>query len=1130
MSAGVIVDAREREAALDPQRSFIVQAPAGSGKTGLLIQRYLALLATVARPEEILAITFTRKAAAEMRQRVLAALGRARDDHPPERDNDRLTWRLAREALVRDAAAGWGLLQNAARLRIQTIDSLSAALARQMPVLSGLGTAPAIVEDARELYAQAAERALDCLGRRGEDAQAVTTLLRHLDGDWNALRALLEAMLARRDQWLPRVAGFDADEAARAELEGALRAERARILGRLRALMPPQEQAEIAALARYAAKNLVETGSASRIARLVDLGGYPPGDETGAELWHGLADLLLKGNGTDKEAGWRAQVNKNQGFPAVKGPLATAKDRMHALLQRLCADEALCRALHAARSMPPARFTPQQWEAIGAIVRILPRADAQLQRVFAERGRIDFVGMARAAVQALGSEDEPTDLLLALDVKLRHLLVDEFQDTSHGQWELFRLLTAGWERRDGRSVFLVGDPMQSIYRFREADVGLFLRAWSEGLPQVPLAALRLQTNFRSQAGVVEWVNRHFGDIFPKGGDIGAGAVEYARSSAHHPELPGVAVRWHPFLGTDAALARDDEARRVVEIVREAQAEQAEGSIAVLVRNRSNLDRIVRALGEARIRFRAVDIEPLEGRQVIQDLLAITRALSHPADRIAWLGLLRAPWCALSLADLHALTGGISAREGARATIWELTGDEARLAGVSESGRGRIAHVRRALEPFVEHRLRGSLRERVEAAWMSLGGPACAPGASDLDDAETFFDQLDQLEDAGDLPDAAALQRNLERLYAAPDSGEDVRVQLMTIHKAKGLEFDTVIVPGMDRVPRVSDNPLCRWKVRSDGAMLMAPIRAATMSNEPAYDYLRELDRAASQHELERLLYVAVTRARARLHLMGYARLELKPEGPALRRAPSTTLLGKAWEAALPDFEAAKPRFLERIGQRAPEVSVQTWLRCLDTSRLPAVVAAPSVIAPPRPVEEEREIEFSWVGETARHIGTIAHGWLQRIAEEGLARWDVARVDSLAARVSAELERRGVPPADLAQAAARVLDALRNAITQEQGRWVLATRPDARCEYRIRVPGPEGVRLLVIDRMFSDGGRRWIVDYKTSTHEGTDLEGFLDTEKARYRDRMMRYAVAFGGAAGNMGLYFPLVGGWRDWEA
>jgi ATP-dependent helicase/nuclease subunit A len=1121
-----IVDAAQREEALDATRSFIVQAPAGSGKTGLLIQRYLRLLATVSKPEEVLAITFSRKAAAEMRRRVLLALQRARDAAPPERPNDRLTWELARDALARDASMGWRLLENAARLRIQTIDSLSASLGRQMPVVSGLGTTPAIVEDARELYREAAERALSHLSAGDERAAAVATLLEHLDGDWTALRGLLEVMLARRDQWLPRVLGFEADGRARAALEEAFRGERAMTLRRLLAAMPRGEEAELAALVRYAARNLATANSPSPLARLVDLAGYPAADEQGAETWRVLADLLL----TAGDAKFRKTVDKNSGFPPVKGADATFKQRMVALLERLCEDEDLCRSLHALRGMPPPAFTDAQWQVVGAVVSILPRAAAELQMVFAERGQIDFTGIARAAVQALGTEEEPTNLLLALDVRLRHVLVDEFQDTSHSQWELLTRLTAGWQPGDGRTVFLVGDPMQSIYRFREADVGLFLRARREGLPQVALEAMRLATNFRSQAGLVAWVNRHFARILAGIEDADAGAVPYADSAAHHPEAQGPAVQWHPFLGTDAAIAREREAARVVEIVRHALAQDPAHSIAILVRNRSNLDRIVPALARAGIRFRAVDIEPLGGRQVIQDLMAITRALSHPADRIAWLGVLRAPWCGLTLADLHALTGPLLAREGARATVWELVNDSARVRALTAEGRERLERVRAILAPFVAHRLRGSLRERVEAAWLALGGPACAKAESDLDDAETFFDQLDEVEHAGELTAPTVLEEHLERLYAAPDTGEEARLQLMTIHKAKGLEFDTVIVPGMDRVPRVSDRPLCLWKVRSDGTMLLAPIRPASLAEEPAYEYLRSLDRAASQHELERLLYVAVTRAASRLHLLGYARLEAKPSGATVRKAPGTTLLGKAWEAARGDFEAAIPLFIDRVGEQAPQMAIHTELRRLDASRVAVEVPEIAYRLPEPALEEQRGIEFSWVGETARHVGTITHGWLQRIATEGVEEWNAARVEAVAPRVSRELARRGVPPGEILAAAARVLEALGKSLGDERGRWALASHPDARCEYRIRVATPEGVRLLVIDRMFSDGGRRWIVDYKTSAHEGGDLDEFLDREKARYFERMARYAPAFDGAPGSMGLYFPLVGGWRAWEA
>ncbi len=1120
MNERPIVDAAERARALDPQLSLIVQAPAGSGKTGLLIQRYLRLLATVSKPEEILAITFTRKAAAEMRRRVLEALQAARAGEAPESPDKALTVGLARDVLARDAELGWRILDNAARLRIQTIDSLSATLARQMPVLSGLGAPPAIIDDARELYREAAESTLALVDSPDPISRDVARVLDHLDGEWGVVRELLEVMLGKRDQWLQRVRDFHADGNARETLEGALRAERQRILGAVQGALPADAHEPLVRLGRFAGTHLARTNPGSPIARLASLSGIPTPDEAGADAWCAFAELTLA-----REARFRATVNRNHGFPPGGGP---ERGEMIELLGRLASVEGLCDALDAVRRMPPASDSEEQWSTLGAMVSLLPVADAQLRQVFARRGEIDFTGIAQHAVRALGPDDSPTDLLLALDVKIRHLLVDEFQDTSHAQWQLLDRLTAGWEPGDGRTVFLVGDPMQSIYRFREADVALFLRACELGLPRVRLEAVRIRTNFRSRAGIVDWVNEHFPNILLGGKDPDEGAVEYSPSSPHHPADAKPAVVWHPFLGTDQSLAHDREAERVVDIVNEALAEDPEQSIAILVRARTHLDRIVVQLRKAKVRFRAVDIEPLEGRQVIQDLLAVTRALSHPSDRIAWLGLLRAPWCGMTLDDLHALAGGQPVREGTRRTVWELMNDGERVAVLTADGRERLERVRAILTPFVAQRLRGTLRERVESAWLALGGPACAFTEGDLDDAETFFDQLDDLERAGELPDPAVLKEHLEKLYAAPDTGEEARLQIMTIHRAKGLEFGTVIVPGLDRVPRGSDRRIFEWKARANGSLLMAPIRPAREEGEPAYDYLRALEKAASQHEMERLLYVAATRAERRLHLMGYARLEVKKGVPEVRKAPTTTLLGKAWSAAEAAFNDAIPLFVGTPDPVPEKQRIRTELRRLDVARLKVSVPEPACKPPPQPIEDARSIEFSWAGETARHVGTIAHGWLQRIATEGLADWNESRVAGLRPRVLRELARLGIA-ADRDAAATRVIDALKGAITDERGRWVLASYPDARCEYRIRVPAPEGVRVLVIDRMFTDGGRAWIVDYKTSSHEGGDLEAFLDSEKSRYATQMERYGVAFPAGKGKLALYFPLVKGWREWD-
>ena len=122
---------------------------------------------------------------------------------------------------------------------------------------------------------------------------------------------------------------------------------------------------------------------------------------------------------------------------------------------------------------------------------------------------MDFTEVAQGALRALGEPEMPTDLALALDYRIRHLLIDEFQDTSISQYDLVVKLTRRMGAGDGRSVLVVGDPMQSIYRFREAEVGLFLRARAEGIGNVALQPISLSANFRSQRGIVDWVNATF---------------------------------------------------------------------------------------------------------------------------------------------------------------------------------------------------------------------------------------------------------------------------------------------------------------------------------------------------------------------------------------------------------------------------------------------------------------------------------------------------------------------------------------------------------------------------------------------------------------------------------------------
>jgi ATP-dependent exoDNAse (exonuclease V) beta subunit len=784
---------------------------------------------------------------------------------------------------------------------------------------------------------------------------------------------------------------------------------------------------------------------------------------------------------------------------------------------------------------------------------------------------VDFVEVAQGALHALGEPEAPTDLALALDYRLRHLLIDEFQDTSISQFELVSRLTSGWEPDDGRSMLLVGDPMQSIYRFREAEVGLFLRARTTGIGNVALHPISLSSNFRSQGGIVDWVNDTFAQVMPQQEDISLGAVSHKTSISTRESLCGTAVSIHPFFNGDHV----GEAGKVADIVAQARRENPRDTVAILVRNRSHLNEILPRLKKAGMHYSALEIDGLGSRPIVQDLMALTRALAHLADRSAWLALLRAPWCGLTLADMHGLLAERveavqddllesrpAASEGMKFepenyTVWELLNDDDRLRRISADGAARLQRLRRVFAMCIRNRGRLSLRSTVEAAWLALGGPACNENAADLENAQVFLDHLETQEDGEDVSRVAALEEELSRLYAPPDPQADGKLQIMTIHKAKGLEFDCVILPGLGRAPRNSDKKLFMWMEyprefeaeQTEGSeLLLAPIQETGAKDDPIYAWLEKQDGEKERFENQRLLYVAATRAKKRLHLLGS--IDAIPDnrgGFELKQPDERTLLSRIWPVVEPDYREAAVRSEAlnasvagdllmvdgKAGGKRGEYPIDQSLRRLASGWLlppaPAPVQwkTPNHILPPG-----GEIEYSWVGDTARRIGSVVHRWLQRIAEEGVKSWSPARIRGLHDILKFQLAAIGVNDADRGAAVQRVATALVQAITDLRGQWLLGPQKDARNELRMTTVINGDWTDLVIDRTFIDEeGQRWVVDYKTSSHEGADIEGFLDREQARYRAQLDRYAALLlkvDGAPVRRGLYFPLLRGWREW--
>lgn len=846
-------DSLSRRQALDCSQSFIVRAPAGSGKTELLTQRFLSLLAVVDQPEQIVALTFTRKAAAEMRARLIKHLHAAQQDLANDAPaHQHLTHHLARQALARDSIKQWGLAQAPQRLRLMTIDALCSDLVRQLPLSSGLSQTT-IADYPSELYAQATDELFADVDIDSPWQGSLMVLLRHCDNRLDHLKGLCQQLLATREQWLGLMAAAQSDSTAlKRLLEDNFAVVNQANLADIDRALSVEIKRELWPRLQLAAHLAVKQAERWRI--FLDYDAWPAADSQHLAFWQALAHFLLKSDGQ-----WRKRLDTNGGFPSPsKAPDASTqlawqhhKACMLGLLEQLSANAALQVALHNGQVAPEPSYTAAEWPLCQAIFELLPALLVYWRMVNEQWQQTDFTELSWRARHALGEMDRPSDLALQCDYQIRHWLIDEFQDTSVAQFDLLARLTAGWQANDGRSLFLVGDPLQSIYRFRQAEVSLFGQVWSSGFGHIPVCPLNLTQNFRSHAALIAWFNTQLAPFFPNATNWQVGAVPYTP----------VSTAMLPCLTTKAGVTECftlDEAMTVRDLV---QQEVASGmSIAILVKARSHLPAILSALQHSGISYRAVELTALSEQPVVSDLLTCLRILLNRDDRLAWAALLRAPWGgSLSLPDWHLIV-----MDRQRTFVWPWP----EVDGISLAASAQLLRLNAILQRIFAQRHRQSLSQCVLALWQALQADSYWSEALAQAACEKFWQLLRDQERAADLPSLARFERILAKTYV--DEDRVAQVDVMTIHKAKGLEFDVVILPGQDRRGAADDSPLFLFDAlySPDGAKwLMAPMKAIGIQQEPRYDFLRHLQKQKRWHEAQRLFYVACTRARQRLYIL-----------------------------------------------------------------------------------------------------------------------------------------------------------------------------------------------------------------------------------------------------------------------
>ncbi len=1118
----LIEDEANRERALE-LTSFIVEAPAGAGKTELLTQRYLKLLQTVNAPEEIIAITFTNKAAAEMRLRILDSLIAASNQTPPSQPHKQITYDLSLKALQQAQTHHWQLIENPSRLRIFTIDSLCAHLARQMPLLSRFGAQPRVADDASILYAQAAEQTLALL-EHNVHGEVVKTALRYVENNAAQLTGLLINMLQKRDQWLTYAQNHTDYAVDAAQLQDTLnRLITASMVEAGNALSALLQQA-LMPVARFASG---QQPASLNIDVLLDWQTTLTAHPSDLPQWRAVTDLMLTASGEPrKETG----LNVKFGFPATDEGRAHKKT-----LAEIIAAVNNTPALHAIRSLPFSTGNSNDWQMITALSKLLNLAVAQLWLVFQMAGEVDFVEISQRATQALGAEtDEPTDLALKLDYQIQHLLVDEFQDTSPSQIKLLEQLTRGWQAGDarssstsgdgrtsipsgdGRTLFCVGDPMQSIYRFRKANVSLFIHAATRGIGDIRLQRLQLYRNNRSTPQIVGWINQTFKPVFSSVDDESQGAVKYrasiAKTSAEsNKNVTDSGVEVHAIIKNDSIdAAKQAEAEAVIEIIQRERTANPDAKIAVLVSAKNHLTHLVTTLRRSHtdIKFQALEIEALAGRQIVQDLLALTHALHHKADRVHWLAVLRAPWCGLTLHDLHALAGS-----NHHATIWQLMQDDAQLNQLSSDGQARLLHVRAIFAEAFESQGRTSVSRWVRGVWLMLNGTACLWEQADVIDVQAFFKCLDGLDKQNQFS-PERMHMEIEKLFAAPDAqGENM--QMMTIHKSKGLEFDTVILLGLGTATggNNSEKPLLLWEevlIGNQTELLAAPFipkgareQDQNSNHVSVYDFLAMREKIRDANEDARVLYVAATRAERKLHLVGFAS---KNKDDEFKPAASTPL-ALLWPAIShyfnqPDIKQVQEEAVvieEDIANFTPK------LVRLKQLQIPAVLQTKKTIMVDLDIAQAKPTSASSI---EADIGILTHRYMEIIAQQSMENWPLTRLSSLKPAMQHWLHQQGYGESIAFAAAERVHNLLMVTLSSEDGQWVLKPRTHTNAELALTNMQYGEVKNYVVDRTFIEGDTRWIVDYKTIELAADASPYLLQSVAENYREQLENYSTLF----------------------